>query len=395
MSSGHQGQVDEPFHEPESLDFGHDYDPADIPPDLSPRSRRIPAGKVLIMMLVGLSLGALFNADRMVARAEEKSFDDPWRDESIWLWSRAQDVAELFRVDVPRARIEEAIGRDESELEQLDIQEVAAVVASDVPEAEDVDYGPPEVVAPTAADPLRFWVGGDSMTETFGSSMQRIVGETGIIDATLDYRLSTGLTRPDFFNWPAHFVENILPTDPEVMVVMFGANDSQGIELEDGGVCMRFERCWKTEYQSRVAATMDLLHDGEDNDRIVLWVGQPIMGPASGVYGMENLNSIYAEEAAERDWVYFFDSWPFFADEYGNYADYLPAVDGTEQAMRQADTVHFSTIGGDRLSWEVLGRLGELIDMSASTAVAPRSTKAPDSVEQRQEMPPFTYGVID
>lgn len=393
MSSGRQSEPIIRSDPHTSLDFGHDYDPEDIPPDLSPRSRRMPAGKVLIVMFVGLSLGALFNADRMVARAEEKPFNDPWRNESIWIWSRVQDVSELFRIDAPRARIEEAIGRDKSDLEQLDIAEVAAAV--EVPEAEQVDYSEPEVAAPTAVDPLRFWVGGDSMTETFGTSMQRIAGETGVIDADLDFRLSTGLTRPDFFNWPAHFVEDVLPTDPEVMVVMFGANDSQGIELEDGSVCMRFERCWETEYQSRVAATMDLLHDAEDNDRMVLWVGQPIMGPDSGVYGMENLNSIYAEEADKRDWVYFFDSWPFYADESGVYADYLPSIDGTEQAMRQPDTVHFSTIGGDRLSWEVLDRLGELIDLSESTAIAPRSTKAPAGIEEREEMPPFTYGVID
>ena len=37
------------------------------------------------------------------------------------MWSRVQDVSELLRIDVPRTRIEQAIGREETELEQLDI----------------------------------------------------------------------------------------------------------------------------------------------------------------------------------------------------------------------------------------------------------------------------------
>ena len=84
-----------------------------IPPDIDPDARRIPAGQVLLVMVSALLLGALFNADRMVERAEEKSLDDGFRNESIWIWSRVQDVSELFRLDSARARIETAIGREE------------------------------------------------------------------------------------------------------------------------------------------------------------------------------------------------------------------------------------------------------------------------------------------
>ncbi|MDZ7732017.1 MAG: hypothetical protein U5R31_01935 [Acidimicrobiia bacterium] len=85
----------------------------------------------------------------------------------------------------------------------------------------------PEVRTPTPAEPLRLYVGGDSMASEFSKSMERVAATTGVIQSTLDPRVSTGLTRPDYFNWPAHLVNDILPTEPEVMVMMFGANDAR------------------------------------------------------------------------------------------------------------------------------------------------------------------------
>lgn len=393
----------------------HEGDDEGIPPDRSPNSRRLPAGQVLVVMLLALGLGALLNAHRMVERVEAKPFDEDLRDQKLWAWERVEDLAGLTLLDVPRERAEAAVdpvlGRDESGYEDLDVEEIAARRTAERPAASGDDPDPgsasvgsgegsgddtttttepdltPEIRTPTAEEPLRFWVGGDSMTETFGTSMQRVASSTGVIDAALDYRVSTGLTRPDFFNWPAHLANDVLPTDPEVVVIMFGANDSQGIELEDGTVCRRFEQCWLDEYRRRVGATMDLMRD-PDNDRIVFWVGQPIMGPGSGVHGMDKLNHIYWDEARTRDWVVYFDSWPYFADGSGNFANSLPGRDGTVNPMRQPDNVHLSTQGGDRLSWEILERMGEHLDLSNSTAQPSPSLTPPDEITEREEIPP-------
>src|SRR5829696_10048439 len=97
------------LHESHHWVLEEDFD--QVPPDPDPTCRRIPAGQVLLVMLVALCLGALFNADRMAERAREKSTDDAFRNESIWIWDRVQDVSELLRLDVPRSAIEDAIGR--------------------------------------------------------------------------------------------------------------------------------------------------------------------------------------------------------------------------------------------------------------------------------------------
>lgn len=49
----------------------------------------------------------------------------------------------------------------------------------------------------------------------------------------LDFRYSTGLTRPDFFDWPAHAQARTAALQPEVVLFLVGPNDSQPL-VTDG-----------------------------------------------------------------------------------------------------------------------------------------------------------------
>ena len=55
-----------------------------------------------------------------------------------------------------------------------------------------------------------------------------------MVDVTLDYKVSTGLARPDFFDWPARFAEEIPNVNPGIVVVTFGGNDAQGLTDKSG-----------------------------------------------------------------------------------------------------------------------------------------------------------------
>lgn len=385
-------------------------DDGDVPPDLAPESRGVPAGWVLLAGLVALLVGALLNADAMLKRAESQPFcrgDELvcTRDLKIDLvWKPLQAISDAFGLNIPRQRLDAFTGKSGSSSDARDVDEIIAETqgATDArSSAAPGDTAPtttappaPEVRTPTPEEPLRVWIGGDSIVQTFGTSMQRVAASTGVMDAALDFRVSTGLTRPDYFNWPAHLAESVLPNDPELVVIMFGANDAQPIELDDGTVLQRFEQGWLDEYRRRVAGTMDLLRD-PDNDRQVIWVGQPIMGPTAGVKGMEKLNHIYWDEARKRPWITYFDAWPFFADAEGNYADQLPSIDGTVSGMRQSDDVHLSTKGGDRLSWAIMRRLAELLDLQHSRATEEPGTAPPLEVVERTEVPPAVAEIID
>ncbi|HLJ08358.1 MAG TPA: hypothetical protein VKX24_07455, partial [Acidimicrobiia bacterium] len=82
---------------------------------------------------------------------------------------------------------------------------------------------------PTAADPLRVLVVGDSLGIDLGSVLVNDLDATGVVQATLDGQVSTGLTRPDYFDWPAELADDLPKYTPQVVVVMLGANDAQDL----------------------------------------------------------------------------------------------------------------------------------------------------------------------
>ena len=54
--------------------------------------------------------------------------------------------------------------------------------------------------------------------------------KTKLIKPLLDYHISSGLVRPDFFNWPAQLQQQVKSFDPGAVAVMFGANDNQPLQ---------------------------------------------------------------------------------------------------------------------------------------------------------------------
>ncbi|MFP4514268.1 MAG: DUF459 domain-containing protein [Acidimicrobiales bacterium] len=339
----------------------------DPPP---PSGSTTPAGRVLVVGMIALILGALLNADSLVAQAERKPFGWP-RDLSLMVWHPVQDLSHALSLNRPRDWIDSMTGRADSRAD-ADFEFPPTTTdgggsAAPTTTAPSDDPAPttsstttteppppePELRTPTAEDPLRLWVGGDSMSQVFGQSLVGFVGETDLITSELDYRISTGLTRPDYFNWPAHLAAELERLDPEAVVIMFGANDAQGLETDDGQVFGVLTDGWIEEYQRRVAGTMDLLRD-PDGERIVYWVGQPIMRSAGFSERMAGLNAIYREEAESRPWVRYVDSYSLFADDSGQYEAFLPGVDGQVQDLRQGDGIHLSRAGGDLLARRVL-----------------------------------------
>lgn len=353
------------------------------------RAGTMPAGLILVVMLLALVIAGLLNADATLRKSNAKG--DGLRNDVA---RAVATVSDTFGLNLLRRSVDDALGKNT--LSNVDAEELlrrqaelAAQQAAD--EAAEASKRVPQLPAATPAAPIKIWVGGDSITQTFGTSFQRIALGTGVFTPTLDYHVSTGLARPDYFNWPEHLVKDVLPSGPQILVIMFGANDGQNMTDTNGKALERYSEPWIAEYRRRVAATMDLLKS-PTNDRLTMWVGALPVGPGSKVHGMDQLDYIYWTEALTRPWIQYFDSWPFFTDSDLRFQANLPNADGVVRGLRQKDNVHLSTVGGDRLSWAVIDRIGQIVDISAGNVTPPPSQAPPPSLVERSEIPPEMPG---
>ena len=196
---------------------------------------------------------------------------------------------------------------------------------------------------PDAGDPLRIYVGGDSMARELADGLGRVTPTDSVL-VRGDHRVSSGLARPDFVDWPQRLAQVVVEQQPDVIVLIFGSNDNQDMETA-GGVLRVGSQAWTAEYRARVGTAMDLAHQG---GRTVVWVGLPVMRSADYDRSVAAIDALQREEASERPWVRFVDGRALFAGPDGGYREALSGGDG-EVVVRQEDGVHWSIEGSSRV----------------------------------------------
>jgi uncharacterized protein len=304
-----------------------------------------PAGQLLAVMLAALVLGSLVNADAMVERAERKPLG-AGRDRSLYLWHPVQDISHVTQLYRLRTLGDRLVG-DEAETGG----DLAAALPAD---EEGVRSVRPELRIPTTEDPLRIYIGGDSVVRDAGESFLRLAAEDKRLRTALHYEIATGLSRPDHYDWPSTLVGDADALEPEVALLMFGGNDAQGIVGRDGEVFSEVDSPgWRAEYGRRVGAVMDSLLA---RDRLILWIGQPPMRDADFDRRIAVINEVVAAEAEDRPWVTFVDTASVLGGADGGYADRLP---GHDEDLRQGDGIHLSRAGADLLAHHLLGLIDD------------------------------------
>ncbi|HET6496359.1 MAG TPA: DUF459 domain-containing protein [Thermoleophilia bacterium] len=300
------------------------------------RSRRgASAGATLLAMLVGFFFAGLLD----VGAIEKEIAGRPLgtgRSIQLALLKPMLVLSEASRFDRPAAALNNMIGRGEQQHHSL----------ADVTPAAKPKW-PREI---TREKPLRLAIVGDSMAMVFGSSLKNLAEDTRMIKAKLDYRVSSGLSRPDFFDWPQHMIDELVEFDPDATAVLFGANDGQNV-MHEGKVLKVGSAAWQRVYQKRIGVAMDILTRG---GRRAYWVANPIMRDAGYRDRIAMMNSLYEAEAQRHPGVFFVDTWDILADEKGRYAEYLRNDDGDLVLMRGDDGIHLTRAGGDRMAAGVL-----------------------------------------
>jgi len=225
----------------------------------------------------------------------------------------------------------------------------------DVSTTAPADTEPEATGPPTAADPAKVYIVGDSDAGTFGPYLQSLLDGTNIVDTELNYKVSSGLARPDFFDWPGELAAKLPEVDPDIVVATFGGNDSQGLAVEDGSFIVsdpvNDEADWTEEYRARVGQAMDLMGA---NGATVIWVGIPNDDNPDVTAKLKIQDQAVRAEAAERDNVVFIDTWNRFSGRDGNWAEFvIDPRDGVGKDVRADDGFHLNTNGAEILALDI------------------------------------------
>ena len=204
----------------------------------------------------------------------------------------------------------------------------------------------PPLPPPTAAHPLMILDIGDSIGQDLGYGLGDTFTRDSSVKVVQEAVESTGLARPDYYNWPAELQTYLERYHPGAVVVMLGANDEQALD-QNGHFVALGSRAWLQAYTSRVAL---LMNEAYAAGARLLSVGLPPMDSPNVSSGFAaRLNSIFRGQAATHPGVTYVPSWSLMSGPDGQFTQYI-RVDGNETQIRYPDGVHLTPEG-----WDLLG----------------------------------------
>lgn len=323
----------------------------------------------IVLCFAALALAALLNAQglRKTAQAQPAGIG---RDVALAVAKPLARVSSFLYLDRPRHELQVAIGR--GDVDRIDTTVRLAAPATPTParlphprSTKHVRAAPKPRPAFSPQHPLRLWVAGDSLAQVPGEALERAVGSGGPVQVLgIESRLSTGLARPDLYNWFDRIAAAIPRLHPDVAVFSFGADDAHDYMsgVPAGRTIGRLgSPSWDAEYRRRVAGvTRELNAAGT----YVVWLGLPIPAGRGFHRSFRVVNGILERVArGARSGAAYIDTWDMLATRSGRYADYLRDGHGHLVLMRARDGIHYTQPAGDLIARAVLQRLAGAYDL--------------------------------
>jgi lysophospholipase L1-like esterase len=198
----------------------------------------------------------------------------------------------------------------------------------------------------SATNPLRVYMAGDSFAEWIGADLTSYGQRSGPVTTSTDGKISSGLANPAFFDWPARLTQAMATNKPDVVVIVLGANDLNGVS-GSGGYFANGTPGWFTEYGRRQGQIMDIV--GQSGAQLY-WLAQPPMRDPGQNAAAYAVNQSALAQIISRPWVHYVDTWALFSDANGNFATTVIGADGQPITARQSDGLHLSREGATLLA---------------------------------------------
>jgi hypothetical protein len=210
----------------------------------------------------------------------------------------------------------------------------------------------PPPFTPSAARPLRVWLAGDSMMGEIAQAFEESEAGDPAMTVSDTVEIGTGLARPDVYNWPAAVAREMSVADPDVVVVIFGANDDQDMMVNGSRVVLGTP-AWQAEYARRVGEVADAVTAAH---RTVVWLEVPSTARPQINRTDAVIDRVLTQAAGSHPGMQVVNLNPAVAPT-GAYQEYLPGASGQPVEIRDSDGVHLTPAGGQRVAPLILAAI--------------------------------------
>jgi hypothetical protein len=308
--------------------------------------RRVPAGHAVAVVLLSLVMAALVNADSMVASINQEPFGSS-RAVGLALARPVRTISHWTGLNRPAGWLDQLVHHRRAGARRVAgaASNPSRTANTPAPVTPTTVAVPPRRMA-TPAQPLSVWMAGDSLMGTVAESFAQLTKNNPAVTVTDSVQIGTGLARPDVYNWPGAVSQELAKANPEVVILMFGANDDQDMQA-GGHRVVRGTDAWRAEYARRVNQLMAITATG---NRQVIWLGIPAVKRPRLNQTKDTMNTVIRTVAAQYRGVTFVDTGPVFDAPGGTYSAYLSGTAGQPVKVRESDGIHFTLAGANRLS---------------------------------------------
>ncbi|MEG4961192.1 MULTISPECIES: DUF459 domain-containing protein [unclassified Microcoleus] len=194
----------------------------------------------------------------------------------------------------------------------------------------------------------RFLFIGDSVMFDLGIQLQYTLKKKyNIADTKIDYKVSTGLNRIDYYDWYARTRQIMNNYQPDVVIVLFGANDPQNIIDFQGKARVVLTKEWQKAYQERVEKYAKLLDSS--SVRKVYWIGQSTPKKSFYLKAFPIMNDIYKNASKSSSKIEFISTWETFG-QAGKLVPVVANKSGKRGYVKNNDGLHFTAHGAQIIS---------------------------------------------
>ena len=213
----------------------------------------------------------------------------------------------------------------------------------------------PALRTATPEEPLRVLAVGDSLMLDLQYGLERVLDPRPDVVVEGRGALGFGFTVPHW-DWDddvlADYADMVASFQPDVVVVMIGANEFQGYALEGEDLEPGSER-WREVLLERADDAMSRWRAG---GATVYWWTTPTMRGAG--YLTDDLNGVWATTVdAWMEGAGMIDSMAILGGPDGAYRESIEDSDGSPIPLRKEHGVHFFEVGADLLAMQLDDRL--------------------------------------